>query len=154
MGATVAPAVIDPATLPFTDPSAYAAGRRAALEDQAADGPELDDVRRARARRKQHQALEALGDPGCWRPEAVRANAAFWGGYADQLDTPAVEIGDRYGALTVIGEAGAYRSSQGSTYRQVRVRCDCGTVFAAVAELVGRGRYTSCGTCARPAVGP
>ena len=57
------------------------------------------------------------------------------------------KIGERYGRLTIIGEAEPHIYPNGNKVRRVLVQCDCGTSepFEVMLKSLRSGRTTSCG---------
>ena len=59
--------------------------------------------------------------------------------------TRVVDIGDHIGRLTILREAGHVRGSDGSCYRRVECRCDCGNTFVTRVKHIQRRHTQSCG---------
>jgi len=55
-------------------------------------------------------------------------------------------VGNRYGRLLVIAEAGYRTIPSGQRKRFVRVQCDCGTVLETALHRLREGRTASCGS--------
>lgn len=62
---------------------------------------------------------------------------------------PPINIGDRFGRLTVLNEATAHYSSAGFMVRRWRCQCDCGTTKEIRAASLKNGVTISCGCKAR-----
>ena len=56
-----------------------------------------------------------------------------------------VSAGDRFGRLAVVRELDSVKSPNGTVYRMVECRCDCGTVRAFRLPLLRNGKTKSCG---------
>lgn len=56
-----------------------------------------------------------------------------------------VNIGDKYGRLTVIGDAPSLKTPSGQLKRKVRCVCECGVEKDYLLDLIRRGHTKSCG---------
>ena len=56
-----------------------------------------------------------------------------------------IQIGEKFGKLTIISEYESYRTSSGVPKRRVECKCDCGNVVIIQLQLVRIGNTKSCG---------
>ena len=61
----------------------YADGRDEAREERGTSDMTYPVI----ARRNAMEFAARAADPGCWEPEAVAGTAAYWFGYADEMET-------------------------------------------------------------------
>ncbi len=87
---------------------------------------------------------------GCERPALARDFCGMhyqrWRKYGDPLVSrspaaPTVSVGERYGRLLVVAEAGTNRHKQ----RRYEVRCDCGNTRVVAGFSLTQGATQSCG---------
>lgn len=67
--------------------------------------------------------------------------------YIDKNNHINIEIGDKFGKLTVIGKANDYISPKGKHRSQWKCCCECGRETVAIGYNLAKGYKTSCGHC-------
>lgn len=61
------------------------------------------------------------------------------------MNTTTSVVGERFGRLVVLGDEASQRIPCGSTFRAVKVQCDCGTIKVTLLGRLRAGQTKSCG---------